>query len=399
MNSSYFLTALTFVTAFLFSISILQAQSIQNVQVRGDVQIDGRFFLNDEEDGYTDTFLIRRARISVQGNLNNYFSFRIMPNFGGGNPDLQDAYIDFKPTAYLTFRAGKFKSPVGLERLKSPTNLILPELALPTNLLPIRDTGIQATGTIANGLIQIQVGLFNGALDNGSINTDYNNAKELVGRVFIRPFITSENPLLNGLGLGVAGTSDDQEGTIGSPRLPSYSSGGRQTIFRYRSDATAGGTTIANGKQSRFTPQLYYYTGPLGVMYEYAASTHNVKNGDNSASLTHTAWNIQASYLLTGENNSYGAIHPTNSLGSGYGAFEISARYGVLSFDDNTYPLYSDPNRIAETINAWAVGINWYPTSGTRLSLSYEQTNFETVTGYQAIDDEKVFTSRIQVAF
>ena len=399
MNRSYFSAALIFTAAFLLLTSILQAQSIQNVQVRGDVQIDGRFFLNDQDDGYTDTFLIRRARISVQGDLNDYFSFRIMPNFGGGNPDLQDAYIDFKPISFLTFRAGKFKAPVGLERLKSPTNLMLPELALPTNLLPIRDTGIQATGMFGGGLLQIQAGLFNGALDNGSINSDYNNAKEVAGRVFIRPFIKSESLLLKDFGFGFAGTSGEQEGTIDTPRLPSYSSGGRQTIFRYRSDGTAEGTTIAEGNQNRLTPQLYYYTGPLGVMYEYAASTHNVTVGDNSASLTHTAWNIQASYLLTGEKNGYGAIHPTNSLGSGYGAFEIAARYGILSFDDNTYPLYSDPNCFAKKINAWAVGINWYPTSGTRLSLSYEQTNFESVSGFQKNLAEKVFTSRIQVVF
>jgi phosphate-selective porin OprO and OprP len=399
MISSYFSAALTFVAAFLFMTSILQAQSIQNVQVRGDVQIDGRFFLNDEDDGFTDSFLIRRARISVQGNLNDYFSFRIMPNFGSGNPDLQDAYIDFKPISFLTLRAGKFKSPVGLERLKSPTNLMLPELALPTNLLPVRDTGIQATGTFGGGLLQIQAGLFNGALDNGSINSDYNNAKELVGRVFIRPFIKSESPLLNGFGFGIAGTSGEQEGTIGSPRLPSYSSGGRQTIFRYRSDGTAEGTTIADGNQNRLAPQLYYYAGPLGVLYEYVASTHNVINGNNSASLTHTAWSIQTSYFLTGEKNGYGAIHPKNSLGSGFGAFEIAARYGILSFDDETFPLYSDPNRFAEKINAWAVGMNWYPTSGTKLSLSYEQTNVESVPGFQKNDAEKVFTSRIQVVF
>jgi phosphate-selective porin OprO and OprP len=399
MNSTYFLTVLTFVAAFLFSTSILQAQSIQNIQVRGDVQIDGRFFLNDEDDGFTDSFLIRRARISVQGTLNDYFSFRIMPNFGSGTPDLQDAYIDFNPVSFLTLRTGKFKSAVGLERLQSPTNAMFPELALPTNLVPVRDTGIQATGTFGGGLLQIQAGVFNGTLDGTSINTDYNNAKDLLGRVFIRPFIKSENPLLNGLGLGVAGTIGEQEGSIGSPRLPSYSSGGRQTIFRYRSDGTTEGTTIADGKQSRFAPQLYYYSGPLGVMYEYVASTHNVINADNSASLTHTAWNIQASYLLTGENNSYGAINPTNSLGSGYGAFEIAARYGKLSLDNNTYPLYSEPNRFAESINAWAVGMNWYPISGTRLSLSYEQTNFVSFPGFQKINDEKVFTSRLQVVF
>lgn len=301
MTTSYISIALTFVTVFLLSTPALKAQSLHNVQVRGDVQIDGRFFLNDEDDGYTDTFLIRRARISIQGDLNDYFSFRIMPNFGGGNPDLQDAYIDFNPTLFLSLRAGKFKSPVGLERLQSPTNLMFPELALPTNLVPLRDTGIQLSSSLGGGFILIQAGLFNGTLDVGSINTDYNNAKDLVGRLFIRPFIKSENEWINGLGFGIAGTTGIQDGTVSSPRLPAYSSGGRQTIFRYRSDGTPEGTTLADGQQSRLAPQLYHYTGPLGIMFEYVASTHSVMRGENSEALTHTAWNIQTSYMLTGE--------------------------------------------------------------------------------------------------
>src|SRR5690606_31158219 len=213
-------------------------------------------------------------------------------------------------------------------------------------------------------------GLFNGTLDGTDINTDYSSDKDLVGRIIIQPFINSENRLINGFGFGIAGSSGVRDGTLGAPRLPVYSSGGRRNIFRYRSNETPGETSIAVGKQSRIAPQLYHYIGPLGVMFEYVASTHNVMIGENSGKLVHTAWNIQGAYLLTGENKSYGAVRPSNPLGNGNGAFEIALRYGSLSFDEKTYPMFSDPARFSETINAWAVGLNWYPTTGTKLSIS-----------------------------
>ena len=49
--------------------------------------------------------------------------------------------------------------------------------------------------------------------------------------------------------------------------------------------------------------------------------------------LEHTAWQIAASYFLTGEENSFKAVTPLKPFtlgGEGWGAWEVAARYDYL---------------------------------------------------------------------
>lgn len=70
------------------------------------------------------------------------FSFRVMPDFANNQVQLLDAYAAYKHADWLNVLAGKTKSPFGLERLLSQTNLLFIERSLPTQLGPNRDTGV-----------------------------------------------------------------------------------------------------------------------------------------------------------------------------------------------------------------------------------------------------------------
>src|SRR5206468_3008991 len=105
------------------------------LRVRGYVQFDGRFFKDDTEHNQTDTFVLRRVRPIFEGTVFTLFDFRIMPDFGGGQTVLQDAYMDARILPALKVRAGKYKVPFGLERLQSATDILFVERALPTNLV------------------------------------------------------------------------------------------------------------------------------------------------------------------------------------------------------------------------------------------------------------------------
>src|ERR1700712_4172555 len=166
-------------------------------RARGYVQLDGRFWVNDEQKPQVDTFLLRRVRPIFEGTVYKIFHFRVMPDFGGGTTVLQDAYLEARLNPAFRVRAGKFKPPVGLERLQSATDLLFVERALPTNLVPNRDLGVQLGGDLAGGVVSYALGVFNGVPDGSSADADTNNDKDVAGRIFFQPFVTGAGPLKN----------------------------------------------------------------------------------------------------------------------------------------------------------------------------------------------------------
>ncbi len=93
------------------------------LKVTGYMHIDGRYFLDTRPAGAVSTMSLRRVRPSVEGTVTGRYSFRLMPDFGNGQVVLYDAYLDIQFAPSLAFRAGKFKPPVGIERLLSATAL------------------------------------------------------------------------------------------------------------------------------------------------------------------------------------------------------------------------------------------------------------------------------------
>ncbi len=164
-------------TGFTFK----SADGAYQLKIRGYVQLDSRFFLDDDQKPAIDTFTLRRVRPIFEGTLAKIFDFRIMPDFGGGTTVLQDAYMEARFNPAFRVRAGKFKPPVGLERLQSAVDLLFVERALPTNLVPNRDLGVQISGDFAGGAISYQAGVFNGVVDGGNGDGDTNDEKDVAG--------------------------------------------------------------------------------------------------------------------------------------------------------------------------------------------------------------------------
>jgi phosphate-selective porin OprO/OprP len=376
------------------------------LKLRGYAQLDGRFFQDDEARPGVDTFLLRRVRPIVEGTVFKIFDFRIMPDFGGGTTVLQDAYLEarFSPAAKL--RVGKFKPPVGLERLQSGTDILFVERALPTNLVPNRDLGIQLSGDFAGGAVSYAAGVFNGVADGGSGDLDNNDGKDYAGRLFFQPFLKSSATALRGFGIGVAGSTGEQEGTVAAPGLPSLRTQSQATFFSYRTDGTAAGTAFANGDRTRLSPQLYWYAGPFGLLSEYAISEQEVTRGAVTEKLENTAWQVEASWVIAGGTASYKGVQvktPFDPAAGTWGAFEIAGRYSGLEVDEDAFPLFANPASSASAATAWGLGFNWYFNKSVRWYVNYELTEFErgaTIAG-QAGDrpDEKVVLSRFQIAF
>lgn len=362
------------------------------------MQFDGRFFSGDKEKPVTNTFLIRRARPVFEGTLAKYYTFKIQTDFGQGSTSLQDAFIDVNYWSGIArFKVGKYKSPFGLERLQSATESFFAELALPSNLTPNYDVGVQLHGDILDGAVNYALGVFNGVPDNGSADTDSNDGKDYVARIFAQPFKKGDLSIFEGLGVGFAVSSGDRDGTTSSTALPSYKTAGQQTFFSYKagSPATAANTVAAYGNSLRISPQAYWYWDSFGFLGEYVSSSQRVKINSTDKTLKNTAWQAAASYVLTGEKPSYKGVIPKGE----WGAVEITARYSELNIDNNAFPLFADITASARGATAWAAGLNWYLDKNVKAVLDYEQTAFDRGRSTGNRETEKVIFSRLQVVF
>lgn len=502
---------------------ITSADGENQLRLRGFVQADGDFFLDDNPhngEGVglnaagqpnpiqagtglgVDKFTIRRARLQFAGTLFKYADFLVAPDFGGGQARLFDATLDLHYFRFASLAVGKQKAPVSLERIQAAPHLLFVERAYPTELAPNRDIGVMLHGefgkpgyepkyTFVNQsteFLSYQFGVFNGTADNQAVqnsDTATFDDKAFDGRIFSHPFQHSGVDSLEGLGLGVAGS-------YGTPtnqnNLPALVSPGQNNILTYATGTTQAGSStavavtqantpetgkqtitttttttttsfsaaLADGERYRIYPQAYWYWGPFGLFGEYAYSSQDLavqqtdttttavktdvrstvaSNTTSTTSKTTTsasasgprnvnptrqdnqAWQIAASYVLTGEDNTFQGVkprHPFNPFEGQWGAWQLAARWSELDIDKDTFKnfgtaskpvyLFSDPRSSVQHATSWAVGFNWWLNQNLKFMADYEQTHFEggaVNTEKQVVDrpTEKVFFTRFQFTY
>lgn len=389
------------VTADKSGFAIKSADGAYRLRIGGYAQLDSRLFLDETQRSTVDTFILRRVRPILEGTVAKIFDFRIMPDFGAGQTVLQDAYVEGRFSPAFRVRAGKFKPPVGLERLQSGADLLFVERSLPTNLVPNRDLGVQIAGDLAGGIASYQLGVFNGVVDGGIADADTNSEKDVAARLFFQPFVRGSGPLRN-LGFGIAGTSGNASGTAAAPGLPSYRSPGQATVFAYRSDGTAPNTTIADGRHVRIVPQAYLYSGSLGLLAEYASSRQDVTRGTVSRELDHRSWQVAASWVIAGGVPTYRSVDPKvvfDPAAHTWGAWEVKVRFSRLDIDPATFPTFANAASAIRSEKAVAAGLNWYLNRNVRLLFDYERTSYDGGFSTGDREDEKIFFSRFQIQF
>lgn len=458
------------------------ADGKNEIKFRGLLQADQRHYSEGENDvrarsrnragqlnaeGFNaaeDSSLLRRVRPTIEGKVAGKYGFRFTPEFGGGSASVVDAYVEANLDPKFNVRAGKFKSSVGLERLQSGGDIKFVERSYVTNaILPNRDLGVSVYGDVLDKKLNYNFGIVNGVVDGGNISTgtEYSGEREYTARLYTTPLIDSDSAL-SGLGFGLGATYTDFTGeqnlnftdtaAADATRngLPSYVSDGQQTFFRY------GANAIADGKRFRISPQASYYNGPFGLITEYAkvdqeVSLTNKNNGGGATTptltndpltvvagtnkkLSHDAWQVALSYLITGEDASFKGVKPKNDFDldkGGWGAWELVARYSEINLDKDTFSTpdgrlkgenqtlainsaYADASKSAQSAKTWTAGVNWYLNSNTKIALNYSQTSFDggAISGdgktgnagdagrsIKDRPDEKALLARFQVAF
>lgn len=391
-------------------------------QRAGNLNING---FHDAED----TYILRRARPIIEGTLFGKYDYKFTPDFGSGTALIQDAYVDARFAPAFKLRAGKFKPDLGLERQQSAGDIKFVERSYVTNdLLPNRDLGIALHGDVFDGKLNYSVGYYNGVAD-GSSNSGgagFLGDKDFGGRIFATPFKGNDS-VLDGLGFGIAATYGNAQGernlnftdtsSADNTRqgLPSaYLTDGQQMFFRY------GTAAVADGRRFRLAPQANYYYGPFGLIAEYArvsqevslasggplaaggAGSNSIINPLTNKTLMHDAWEVAASYFLTGEDASFKSVKPKRDFDldkGGWGAWELVARYSEINLDSATFKnsngqyavvpaavatnasltnnAYADLSQSAKSAKTWTGGINWYLNQNVKFALDYSQTSFD----------------------
>lgn len=357
-----------------------------------DLQIDLRTFEGQASTRSMDQILLRRVRPTISGTVYKYIDYFFRPDFGQGTVVLYDAYAQFNYIPHFALRAGKFKPGVGLERLQSDDDTSFIERGLPTLLVPSRAIGFQFSGDLINSRIGYQLGVFNPVPDNSLSDTSPSNARDYTARLFATPFQPNEN-FLSGLGFGLAAQGGNTDGVA----LPSYKTVAQNTFINFNSGVTSAGhrTTLA--------PQAFYYLGPFGLLAEDTVTEESFQKATLRREIAFRAWQVQASWILTGEKKSFGSPipkHPFSLADHGWGAWEIAARTGDFRADPGLFNYgFANSTSSAGFAREWVTGVNWYLNRILRVSADYGHTNFIGGALNANRASERVILARFQINF
>jgi phosphate-selective porin OprO/OprP len=289
---------------------------------------------------------------------------------------------------------------------------------LPTGLVPNRDIGFELHGDLFGGVATYAAGIFNGVGDARlSNNADFEDDKAFMGRLMFQPFKKSATPALQSFGFGVAGSFEDIQGTntaalpstIGGS-IPGYATVGQQQFFAYN---PANAAVVASGEHWRVSPQGYYYFGPFGLLGEYVISDQRVSRIGTapfvSRRLQNTGWEVTGSWVLTGEDATYGSVIPRRNFDPrqrAWGALQLVARFSRLDIDRSAFPFFADPATSARSAQEWSAGLNWYLNRNVKVMTSFSRTTFQGGGGSGSSapalvtrEAENALFTRVQLAF
>jgi len=336
------------------------------------------------------TFLVRRARLALEGKLEHYFDFKIEGDFADTTSTLlRDFYINIHRTDEFQFRFGQFKEPYSQEEIRADIYQDFVERSLVNNLAPSRSPGLMISGAINKGAFEYQVGSFTG---KGLLALNNNGTPESAIRLRFAPWKSGSNFLSKGL---IFGGAFAQGRSLGGTSVRGLT---ESRSFTYFSPDTV------NGKIIRANGELTWLLGPATIRAEYDQTNQDRDNlgpgGRNLPGVVAKGFMAQATYMLTGESKpDGGTVTPKHNLfgdesGSpGFGAWELKFRYADLQIADAT----SKSNR-AQT---FYIGPNWYMNRFVKYVLDLGIERFKDPARSPRPGDKNFFVilSRIQVAF
>jgi phosphate-selective porin OprO and OprP len=336
------------------------------------------------------TFVVRRARLALEGKVARYFEYKIEGDFADTSSTLlRDFYVRLHRVDNFQLTFGHFREPYSQEEIRGDAVQDFVERSLVNNLAPSRQPGLMVSGVLHKGIFEYQLGAFNG---KGLLAANNNGTPDVAGRVRFSPWKNAASFWLKGLAFGGAsayGRNKNGTSVRGQTESRSISFFAPETV---------------NGRLWRANGELTWMLGPAAIRVEYDQTNQERRGlGPQGATLPGVVakgYVGQFTYLLTGETKTEsGAVIPKHNLfgdeksGMGYGAWELKFRYSNLAINDGT----AKSNR-AQT---FYFGPNWYLNKFVRYVLDFGLERFADPVRTPRPGDRNFFVilSRVQVAF
>jgi hypothetical protein len=327
-----------------------------------------------------DTFVLRRARFGFQGHYGSHFDFALLTDAASTTGSVvRDVYLNVRIRPEFQFQAGQFKTPFAQESGTGATNLDFVERGFTALLYPsaasaFRSPGIALHGDIAGGVMQYWVGAFNG---KGYAQVNTTNQPEVIGRVRFYPWRKTNSDWFKALAFGGSIDRSRSRGLSGDQSFNGTIPGSAYDFFP---------TFAINGPIQRYNGEFTYIKSAFALRGEFDQLNMSRNNTGSEQvgglgfvslpSIIAKAWNIGATYLLTGEsqpeNGTPRVRHPLfgpdtpGGKGRGWGAFGVGVRYmgihgnepGADFLDYYTPGFVPTYNYHTDEIT---MGLTWYP--------------------------------------
>lgn len=357
------------------------------LEIHQETQVDHRLFVPPGEELANSGFVFPRVRLLMNGQLTKPIQYMFSINRGFGNLDILDAWVNFRYDDRLQLRIGRMQSPMNYEQFYVQNMwLLAPERSLFTSNLGLnRMLGAMLWGELAEDRVRYALGVFNGPRNSYE---DYNEAKDVMGLLNLRPWADRADSPLRNLDLGGSFTYGSQD----NPAVP--------RSFRTAANASNAGTAdlvappfllfndgvIERGDRAFWSGHLAYFRGGLSLLADYNGAILRYAKSPRAAESvvipTH-GYSVGMGYFLTGEQvKRRELVEPLRPFDlrpghRGPGALELVARFSTLDFDrDILGNGLSNPEQWSNRAWATNVGFNWYLNRYLKVYLDWQHSEF-----------------------
>ena len=338
-------------------------------------------------------FRNRRVRLDIRGVLEDYFEYRIFTQFAGSAANLQEAWLTYKYFPSVRIRFGQVFVPFSLESQYSARWLDFIEKSIGVaNLEPGEDLGLMVFGNPFGGVVEYAAGVFNG---RARTLEDNNDNFDVATRVVLAPFKKSKNELLKDLYIGGSLTEGRSNETLAST---GFTTAGGSGFFTYNSSVRQAAA------RTRYDGELQWIYGPGDIKAEYLGTTFSdLERLSVKDDVKANAWYVSASYILTGErkvrDKGINPKRPFSIKEGGWGAWEAALRFE--QFFVNRSPIDLGLATGTNRVDAYTIGLNWWPNKHVRLMFDYVFNNFNdpVLFGSKSQDSEHLWLNRVQYNF